>query len=220
MPTSSRLAIPTPTLGTTPVDIPADMLAIVTALETHGAGFAQGTFGARPAAGKTGYFYWDTTNSTLWYDNGSVWVSVGTPAASSITSAMIVDGTIVAADLANNAVAPGKALLTSLWDFSAGMLKLAGKRVLTHSDGTVDHHVESGQASLTVPAFGPAASDVTVTYAAAGATNSRAVATIFGQSAIDLYLVSESASGFTFNGYSNQGGGGVTVAVNWLADIW
>lgn len=93
MPTSSRLAIVTPSLASTPVDIPADMLAIVTALEARGAGYSQGTFAARPAAGKTGWFYWDTTNAVLWYDNGSIWIGpIGTPAAGSITQAMLAAG--------------------------------------------------------------------------------------------------------------------------------
>lgn len=93
MPTSSRLAIVTPTLATTPTDIPADMLAIVTALEARGTGFSQGTFATRPAAGKSGWFYWDTTNSVLWYDNGTIWIGpIGAVAAGSITQAMLALG--------------------------------------------------------------------------------------------------------------------------------
>lgn len=47
------------------------------AIETLGAQYAQGTFALRPAPAIAGRFYWDTTNSTMWFDTGAAWVSAG-----------------------------------------------------------------------------------------------------------------------------------------------
>jgi hypothetical protein len=50
------------------------------ALETLAAIDRQGVFGSRPAAGKQGTYYKDTTNGYLWRDNGSAWETVGSRA--------------------------------------------------------------------------------------------------------------------------------------------
>jgi len=65
--------------------------------------FNQGTDAARQAAAHQaggGRFWWTTDTHIMWYDDGAAWATVGSIAAGTITSALILDGTIVDADCA------------------------------------------------------------------------------------------------------------------------
>lgn len=107
-------------------------------VDAYTAGYTENIFALRPAAGKSGQFFWATDTSVLYVDDGVIWHvvgfvpdgsitlaklaansvdaskivdgSVGTAelAASSVDSSKIVDGTIVTADIANLAVTSAK----------------------------------------------------------------------------------------------------------------
>jgi len=88
-----------------------------------------GTSSARPAAGKRGRLFVNSSNNTIEYDNGSAWIATGATLVSgsvgpnelangavtnvkladnSITSAKIVDGTITAVDIADGTITAAK----------------------------------------------------------------------------------------------------------------
>lgn len=102
--TTTKYALPYPTLATTPVDIPADITALANAIDAVMVGYSQGVFSARPAAGKQGRHYYSTDTDVLYYDDGSNWHSVGANAAGSITTAMLADDSVTAAKIAADAV--------------------------------------------------------------------------------------------------------------------
>lgn len=70
----------------------------------------QDTFANRPAAGVRGTYFWDTTNSYLWRDNGSGWSVVG----QNTRDATIKSSAIGVVPLTVNAITGQTALLTDL----------------------------------------------------------------------------------------------------------
>lgn len=57
--------------------------------DAYTAGYTQGIFSARPAAGKFGQLYYATDTNVLYLDDGSSWHSVGSIATGSIVGAML-----------------------------------------------------------------------------------------------------------------------------------
>lgn len=121
MQTSTKWGIISPVLARTDrADVPADVNAIITALESIGAMYAQGTTVGRPAFGKAGRFYvaTDVTPAALSFDTGAAWLSLGQIAAGAVgttelanlavTAAKIADLTITAAKIADGAINSAK----------------------------------------------------------------------------------------------------------------
>lgn len=73
---TSRFAIPELDPNAFINDGPADINASLNAIDADMAGYSQGTFAARPAAGTAGMLYRATDTSQLFMDTGSTWLAV------------------------------------------------------------------------------------------------------------------------------------------------
>ncbi|QIN94352.1 minor tail protein [Arthrobacter phage Abba] len=76
--TTGRFGFKTYGAGTDPYPTRVEFNAQQNLLDANSAMFAQGATTARPAAGKSGRFYWDSTVSRLYYDDGAAWSEVST----------------------------------------------------------------------------------------------------------------------------------------------
>lgn len=75
MPTTSRLALPSPA-NTDAVAVPADILALAQALDPIAVTFDAGTLASRPAAGTSGRLWYATNTGVLSWDTGAAWIDV------------------------------------------------------------------------------------------------------------------------------------------------
>lgn len=78
--TRLNIAYPDNVNETDSADVPRDIASLVQWLDIAGLIYS-GTFAARPvstpgAPGIIGRFYWDTTNTALWFDYGTGWVQI------------------------------------------------------------------------------------------------------------------------------------------------
>jgi microcystin-dependent protein len=87
-------------------DVPRDVRAVADAVEAQAARFGHGTFASRPAFGNQGSFFMATDMSpqTLFYDNGTGWITVGTVASGSVGSTQLADGAVITVKLADSSV--------------------------------------------------------------------------------------------------------------------
>lgn len=76
-----RWSADTDTPSRTEIDGSFGQLELLTAIDK------QDTFANRPAPAVRGTYFWDTTNSILWRDTGSAWLSVGSRAQDALFSA-------------------------------------------------------------------------------------------------------------------------------------
>lgn len=79
--TTSRFGFKKYGAGTDPYPTRVEFNALMDLHELNAAMYSQGTTAARPAAGKAGRIYWDTTVSRLYYDTGTAWQEVTTNGA-------------------------------------------------------------------------------------------------------------------------------------------
>lgn len=73
--TTPRYALPYP-VAADANNVPADLLALATALDNKMATFISGLLSARPAFGVSGRFYYATDTKDVSYDTGSAWRSL------------------------------------------------------------------------------------------------------------------------------------------------
>jgi hypothetical protein len=111
MPISSRLSLRYPDSADT-ADVPRDLGYLASDID-DAVVYGQGNTASRPVStagtnGIPGRVYRDTTLGVVYWDTGSSWVEIGTVADGSITSAKILDGTIVAGDIANATITSAK----------------------------------------------------------------------------------------------------------------
>jgi len=75
MANTTRAGLPYPPYNA-PADVPGDILALATRLDTIIAMDDQGSLGSRPAAGVSGRYYTDTVSGLTYRDNGSAWIAL------------------------------------------------------------------------------------------------------------------------------------------------
>lgn len=109
----------------------------------------EGTHAARPAAGNAGAIYIETDTNTLFRDNGTSWVAIGT----SLTIGFILNSGATGTSVAPRQVAPRSGLITKC------------KVVTNASDGSTDLTFRIRQNGTDV-----FSSDPTVTHGAAAGT--------------------------------------------------
>lgn len=133
-------------------------------------------------------------------------------AADAVGSSELANDAVDTAAIVNNAVTPGKATLTSLWNFATGMLQLASMRVHRHPYGN-DRHIESGTVSGTTPGGGSFI-DVALTFTDAYASTP-VLSAIAILPATDVQIVSKSTTGATLR---INGPNSTSVSADWHAE--
>lgn len=83
--TTTRMAIPHPDSADNP-GLVADLASLANQIDANAAMYAQGTFAARPAAGKAGRIYYATDTLQHFWDTGAAWVALG-----SVTPAGVIE---------------------------------------------------------------------------------------------------------------------------------
>lgn len=75
MPTTPRLVLPAP-VNADAVAVPADILALASAIDGVAVAFDSGTLAGRPAAGTEGRLWYATNTGVLSWDTGAAWIDV------------------------------------------------------------------------------------------------------------------------------------------------
>lgn len=99
MGTTTKYSLRYPDLATA-ADVPAVVQNLANDADAAFAGWSTAVFGSRPAAGKAGRIFLASDTGVAYIDDGTAWHALNAIATGSITSAMILDGTITTTDLA------------------------------------------------------------------------------------------------------------------------
>lgn len=141
--TSSRYGIQYPQSTDSP-NVPRDLTAIVTALETS-VMFTQGALASRPvstagAPGKTGRLFATTDQSPnrLFYDYGTGWFDVGALVAGSVDNNALAALAVTAAKIANDTITAAQIAPDAIGNSELGPLAVTDAEVATaNKDGAV-----------------------------------------------------------------------------------
>jgi len=149
---TTKWGLPFPGLAD-PADVPRWIEALASALDTVGMDF-QGTLANRPAAAKSGRYYYATDNGRLYRDDGTTWREI--PYSGKIDTDKLADDAITQAKLADDAVGSAQILAAAV-----GTAELASASVTPAKMGTVDFsQIRRNTGNISVAA----ATETTITW--------------------------------------------------------
>lgn len=131
-----RFALKKYSSGGDPHPTRVDFNAMIDALETQSARYAEGVTASRPTAGKSGSFYRDTTTGAVYLDSAGAWVDISTNGGGGAGAAIVVAGAAAEGTSARGARADHTHNLPLATGTTAGALSAADKAKLDAATST------------------------------------------------------------------------------------